>query len=63
MQSTPGVVRHIAVDDRSVETASSNKEYQVDVKTDKELAYSPGDVFLLSKLDDPKQRFLARGNL
>lgn len=63
MQSTPGTIRHIAVNDRSVETTTSNMEYQVDVKTDKELAYSPGDVFLLSKLDDPKQRFLARGNL
>jgi selenocysteine-specific elongation factor len=63
LQSTPATVRHIAVNDKSVETTSSNTEYQVDVKLDKELAYRPGDVVLLSKLDDPKQRFLARGIL
>jgi len=63
MQSSPGTIRHIAVDEKSVETTRSNGEYQIDVKTDKELAYSAGDVFILSKLDDPKQRFLARGTL
>lgn len=42
-------------------STASNADYDVELKTDKEVAYSPGDVFLLSKLEDPKQRFLARG--
>jgi selenocysteine-specific translation elongation factor len=57
LQSTPALVSGIA----GKPATASNGEYEVDIKTDKEVAYSPGDVFLLSKLDDPKQRFLARG--
>lgn len=63
LQSTPATVRRIAVGDKNAESTLSNAEYNVEVKTDKEVVYSPGDVFILSKLDDPKQRFLARGTL
>lgn len=63
LQSTPALVMKIAAGEKSVESTASNGQYEVELKTDKELAYSPGDVFLLSKLDDPKQRFLARGTL
>ena len=61
LQSTPATVTRIAVDGRGAESAISGSDYEIELRTDKELAYSPGDVFLLSKLDDPKQRFLARG--
>ena len=57
LQSTPALVKGIT----GAASTASNVDYEVEMKTDKEIAYSPGDVFLLSKLDDPKQRFLARG--
>jgi selenocysteine-specific elongation factor len=57
LQSTPALVVSIS----GGSSTASNGGYDVELKTDKEVAYSPGDVFLLSKLDDPKQRFLASG--
>ncbi|HTY90865.1 MAG TPA: EF-Tu/IF-2/RF-3 family GTPase [Methanocella sp.] len=63
LQSTPALVRRIAVEGRGAESTLSGGQFEVEVKTDKEVAYSPGDVFLLTKLDDPKQRFLARGTI
>ncbi|AFC99254.1 Selenocysteine-specific translation elongation factor [Methanocella conradii HZ254] len=53
LQSTPALITGMA--------PSANGEYEVEVKMDKEVAYSPGDKFILSRLDDPKQRFLAIG--
>jgi selenocysteine-specific translation elongation factor len=57
LQSTPALVTGI----KGAASAKSGGDYEVEVKTDKEIAYNPGDVFLLSRLDDPKQRFLASG--
>ncbi len=57
LQSSPALITGI----NGTPATASNADYEVGLKTDKEVAYSPGDVFLLSKLDDPKQRFLARG--
>jgi selenocysteine-specific elongation factor len=57
LQSTPALVVSIS----GGTSTASNGGYDVELKTDKEVAYSPGDMFLLSKLDDPKQRFLASG--
>jgi len=57
LQSTPALVTAI----QGAAATKSNGSYEVEVKADKEIAYSPGDLFLLSKLDDPKQRFLASG--
>ena len=62
LQSSPALVTKISGAGKDVETTKSGREvHAVQIKTDKELAYSPGDLFLLSKLDDPKQRFLASG--
>ena len=61
LQSTPAVVTQIESSGQAVEATKSNARYRVHVKTEKELAYTPGDLFLLSKLEDPKQRFLASG--
>jgi selenocysteine-specific translation elongation factor len=61
LQSSPGNVVKIVQDGKEVETSKSGAGYTVQIKTDKELAYSPGDLFLMSKLEDPKQRFLASG--
>ena len=61
LQSAPALVTGIAEAGRDVETTRSGSKYTVHVKADKELAYSPGDLFLLSRLEDPKQRFLASG--
>ncbi|RPJ37942.1 MAG: elongation factor Tu, partial [Planctomycetaceae bacterium] len=61
LQSTPALVTGIGDAGKPVETTKSASKYSVHIKTDKELAYSPGDLFLLSKLEDPKQRFLASG--
>lgn len=63
LQSTPALVRRIAIEGRGAESTMSGGEFEVELKTDKEVAYSPGDVFLLTQLDDPKQRFLARGTI
>lgn len=63
LQSTPANVIKI-VDASGKETTEMTKsatKYVVHIKTDKEVAYSAGDLFLLSKLEDPKQRFLASG--
>ncbi len=57
LQSTPALVTAI----QGAAATGSSGNYEVEVKTDKEIAYNPGDVFLLSRLDDPKQRFLASG--
>ena len=57
LQSSPALIVSI----NGASSTASNTDYEIDVKTDKEVAYSPGDAFLLSRLDDPKQRFLARG--
>lgn len=57
LQSTPALITGIS----GAGSTASNADYDVELKTDKEVAYGPGDVFLLSKLEDPKQRFLARG--
>ncbi len=57
LQSTPALVTGI----NGAQYTAPNADYEVELKADKEVAYSPGDTFLLSKLDDPKQRFLARG--
>jgi selenocysteine-specific translation elongation factor len=57
LQSSPALITGI---DGGVSTAS-NAEYEVELKTEKEVAFSSGDAFLLSRLADPKQRFLARG--
>lgn len=62
LQSIPAMVTKISIRGKTSESTISGSEYEIEVKTDKELAYSPGDVFLFSKLDDPKQRFLAKGN-
>lgn len=63
LQSTPALVRRIAVDGKGAEAAAPGAAYEVELKADKEVAYGPGDVFLLARLDDPKQRFLARGTI
>lgn len=63
LQSTPALVTKIARDGKDVEATKSGAKYQVHLKADKEIAYSPGDLFLLSKLEDPKQRFLASGQV
>src|SRR5271157_4633525 len=63
LQSTPALVTRIAVGSRNSESTISGSEYEVELRTDKEVAYSTGDVFVFTKLDDPKQRFLARGTL
>ena len=57
LQSTPALVTSIG----GAASTASNKDYDVEIKADKEVAYNPGDVFIMSKLDDPKQRFLASG--
>jgi selenocysteine-specific translation elongation factor len=61
LQSSPALVTKIVEAGKDVETTKSSVKYTVHIKTDKELAFSPGDLFLLSKLEDPKQRFLASG--
>jgi len=63
LQSTPGnIVKIVGVGDgKEVETSKSSTNYLVHLKTDKEVAYSAGDLFLLSRLEDPQQRFLASG--
>ncbi len=61
LQSSPALVTKITQDGKDAESTKSAAKYKVQVKTDKELAYSPGDLFLLSKLEDPKQRFLSSG--
>ena len=63
LQSTPGNVVKIMDDGKDVETTKSAAKYVVHVRTDKEVAYSAGDLFLLSRLEDPKQRFLASGTV
>jgi hypothetical protein len=61
LQSSPALVTKISQDGKELESTKSAAKYKIQVKTDKELAFSPGDLFLLSKLEDPKQRFLASG--
>jgi selenocysteine-specific translation elongation factor len=61
LQSSPAQVTKIAAAGKDVETTKSATKYSVHLKTDKELAYTTGDLFLLSRLEDPKQRFLASG--
>ncbi|MCD1295462.1 elongation factor Tu [Methanocella sp. CWC-04] len=63
LQSTPGNIVKIIANGNEVEETKSSSAYEVVLKTDKEVAYSPGDRFILSKLDDPKQRFLATGTI
>lgn len=63
LQSTPASVVKIIADGKEVESTKSGAKYEVQIKTDKDVAYTSGDLFLISKLDDPKQRFLASGTL
>ena len=63
LQSSPANVVSVKENGKDVETTKSGVKYEVALKTDKEVAYSGGDKILLSKLDDPKQRFLASGIL
>ncbi len=61
LQSTPALVMKVESAGKDVDVTKAGARYSLQLKTDKELAYSPGDLFLLSKLEDPKQRFLASG--
>ena len=63
LQSTPGNIVRIEENGKEIETTKSAGKYVVHLKTDKEVAYSTGDLFLLSRLEDPKQRFLASGTV
>ena len=63
LQSSPGNVVMILDNGKEVDTTKSSGKYAVHIKTDKELAYTTGDLFLLSRLEEPKQRFLASGNV
>lgn len=61
LQSTPAKIEKVVSGGSAVESTKSGAAYEVTIKTDKDVAYSAGDLFLLSRLDDPKQRFLASG--
>jgi len=61
LQSSPAVVQQVSENGGAVEATKPGKQYNITIKADKEIAYSPGDLFLLARLEDPKQRFLACG--
>ncbi len=59
LQSIPATVGSISADGKDITQAPAGSECNVVLTTQKEIAYSKNDRFLIARLNNPKQRFVA----
>ncbi len=63
LQSSPVKVSGITVDGQSVTEVTAGSQCRVHISIEEELAFSTEDTFILSDLNNPRQRFIAAGLL
>ncbi|MCL7415184.1 MAG: EF-Tu/IF-2/RF-3 family GTPase [ANME-2 cluster archaeon] len=63
LQSSPVKISGIVVGGTSVPKAEAGNQCRVHISTEEELAFNKDDIFILSDLNSPRQRFIAAGRL